>query len=117
IVISAGTDQGIHRDDPVVTADGLIGRVTRVTPNVARVTLLTDATSAVPAIDLTTRARGIVQHGAGAGVTLVFNRVPKDQVIAKNDIVITAGTQLGALPDIYPQGIQIGYVTSVDQRA
>ena len=32
------------------------------------------------------------------------------------DFVVTAGTQLGALPDIYPKGILIGRVTSVDQN-
>ena len=34
----------------------------------------------------------------------------------QGDYVITAGTQLGALPDIYPRGIEIGRVTSVDQN-
>ena len=28
IVISAGSDQGIRKDDPVVTADGLVGKIT-----------------------------------------------------------------------------------------
>lgn len=116
ITISAGTSQGIHEDDPVVTADGLVGRVSRVAATLSRVTLLIDPTSSVAATDLTSKARGIVERGAGTGTTLVFNRVPKEQIVQKDDIVITAGTQLGALPDIYPKGIQIGYVTSVDQR-
>jgi rod shape-determining protein MreC len=116
IVISAGSDQGISKDDPVVTADGLVGKVTAVYSNVSRVTLLTDATSAVAATDLTTGAYGLVQHGAGAGAQLIFARVPKTEVVNLGDYVITAGTQLGALPDIYPKGIEIGRVTSVDQN-
>jgi rod shape-determining protein MreC len=117
ITISAGSNRGIKQDDPVVTADGLVGKVTSVTPDVSGVTLLTDATSAVAAIDLTTGASGLVQHGAGGGKQLIFGRVPKEQVVQVGDIVITAGTQLGALPDIYPKGIEIGKVSSVNQNS
>jgi rod shape-determining protein MreC len=116
IVISAGSDQGIRKNDPVVTADGLVGKVTLVFSNLSRVTLLTDATSAVAALDLNTGAYGLVQHGAGGGAQLVLGRVSKTQRVRQGDYVITAGTQLGALPDIYPKGIQIGRVTSVDQN-
>lgn len=116
IVISAGSDQGIRKNDPVVTADGLVGKVTTVFSNESNVTLLTDATSAVPAIDLTTGAYGLVQHGAGGGAQLILARVPKTEIVSEGDYVITAGTQLGALPDIYPKGIEIGRVTSVDQN-
>ena len=77
-------------------------------------TLLTDATSAVAALDLTTNAYGLVQHGGGA--QLGFGRVPKDRIVHAGDLVVTAGTQLATLPDIYPKGILIGRVTSVDQN-
>jgi rod shape-determining protein MreC len=116
IVISAGSDQGIRKDDPVVTADGLVGKVTAVFSSLSRVTLLTDATSAVAATDLTTGAYGLMQHGAGGGAQLILARVPKTEIVTEGDYIITAGTQLGALPDIYPKGIEIGRVTSVDQN-
>jgi rod shape-determining protein MreC len=116
IVISAGSNQGIRKDDPVVTADGLVGKVTTVFSSESRVTLLTDSTSAVAAIDLNSGAYGLVQHGAGGGAQLVLGRVPKTQIVKLGDYVITAGTQLGSLPDIYPRGIEIGRVTSVDQN-
>jgi rod shape-determining protein MreC len=116
VTIAAGTSNGVRVDDPVVTADGLVGKVTRVSPNEARVTLLTDATSAVAAIDLTTNAYGLVQHGAGVGAQLTLDRVPKQEIVNEGDFVVTAGTQLGALPDIYPKGILIGMVQSVDQN-
>jgi cell shape-determining protein MreC len=37
-------------------------------------------------------------------------------VVGNGDTIITAGTQSGALPDLYPRGIQIGQVTSVGQN-
>jgi rod shape-determining protein MreC len=116
VVVSAGSKEGVRVNDPVVTSDGLVGKVTRVANHVAKVTLLTDATSAVAAIDLQTNAYGLAQHGAGGGAQLTFSRVPKDKVVHAGDFVVTAGTQLKALPDIYPKGILIGRVTSVDQN-
>jgi rod shape-determining protein MreC len=116
ITVAAGSQQGVRVNDPVVTSDGLVGKVTRVAPGQARITLLTDPTSAVAAIDLETKAFGLVQHGAGGGTQLVFGRVPKDKIAKVGDSVVTAGTQLAALRDIYPKGILIGHITSVDQN-
>ena len=116
VTVSAGSKQGVRVNDPVVTSDGLVGRVTRVTPGLARVTLLTDATSAVAASDLRSNAYGLVQHGPGGGAQLVFSRVSKDKVVRRGDFVVTAGTQLASLPDIYPRGILIGRVASVYQN-
>jgi rod shape-determining protein MreC len=113
IVISAGSSDGVRLHAPVVTADGLVGNVTLVTSNASRVTLLTDESSAVAAVDLQTKAVGIVRHGSGGG--LILDRVSKDQVLNNGDTIVTAGTQAGALPDLYPRGIQIGKVTSVGQ--
>jgi rod shape-determining protein MreC len=115
ITIAAGSKHGVRKDDPVVTAAGLIGKVTRVTPTVSQVTLLSDPTSAVAAQDLTSGASGIIRHGAGGGPALFLDRVTKDEVVLVNDVIVTAGTQQGALPDIYPAGIMIGRVTSSGQ--
>jgi rod shape-determining protein MreC len=116
VTVSAGTSQGVRENDPVVTEAGLVGKVTRVASDVSQVTLLTDPTSAVAAIDLETKAYGLAQHGPGGGSQLVLSRVTKDQRVNTGDLVVTAGTQLGPLPDLYPKGILIGRVTSVDQN-
>jgi rod shape-determining protein MreC len=58
----------------------------------------------------------LIQHGPGGGSQLVFGRVSKDKVVKLGDFVVTAGTQLTTLPDIYPRGILIGKVTSVYQN-
>ena len=67
IVIAAGWNDGVRVDDPVVTADGLVGTVSRVGTRTARVRLLTDDQSAVSAVDLVTDAAGIVRAGRGPG--------------------------------------------------
>ncbi len=113
IVISAGTSSGVRLHAPVITADGLVGNVTLAAGREARVTLLTDEASAVAAVDLQTGALGIVRHGQGGG--LIVDRVSKDQTVNDGDTIVTAGTQSGDLPDLFPRGIQIGRVTSVGQ--
>ena len=113
--IAAGAASGIRVHDPVVTADGLVGEVTKVATSVAQVTLLTDQTSAVSALDYQTRADGIVQHGVGSSQTLVLNRVPKEQVVNKGDVLVTAGWRSKRFSSIYPRGIPIGTVTYVNQ--
>lgn len=118
MVIAAGRDYGIRRDDPVVTPDGLVGTVTKVGASVSQVMLLTDEASAVSAVDLRhPGATGLVKHGQGGLDTLILDRVDKAQTVAKGDPVITAGSPGGSLlPSIYPRGIKVGVITSVGQN-
>jgi rod shape-determining protein MreC len=113
VVIAVGTDHGVQVNDPVVTPDGLVGLVTRVTDNAARVQLLTDQQLAVPAIDLRTGAPGVVRHARGTRETLVLDRVRKEERVRRGDQLVTAGWRAGDLDSLYPKGIPIGEVTSV----
>jgi rod shape-determining protein MreC len=115
VVIAVGSSDGVRVNDPVVSADGLVGLVTRVTPGTARVQLLTDQQLAVPAIDLRTGAPGIVRHARGTRETLVLDRVRKQEVVRVGDELVTAGWSASGLSSLYPKGIQVGEVTSVGQ--
>jgi rod shape-determining protein MreC len=115
IVVAAGSQNGVQVLDPVVTADGLVGLVTRVTRGTARIQLLTDQEAAVSAVDLRTSASGIVLHARGTRETLVLDRVRKQDVVRVGDEVVTAGWSAGGLSSLFPKGIPIGKVTSVGQ--
>ena len=111
--IAAGSKQGISVHDPVVTAAGLVGEVTSVFSRESLVTLLTDSTSSVSAVDLTSQgAFGIVSTGQGRG-SLVFDRVPKAKNVSVGDKIITAGSRTGRFGSIYPRNLLVGTVTSV----
>jgi rod shape-determining protein MreC len=112
VIIAAGSDSGIRVDTPVITDDGLVGRVTRVTGSAAQVTLLTDEESAVQALDLTSGATGLVRHGQGEG-SLILDRVPKEAPVGEGDLIVTAGTRSKQYPSLFPRSIPIGTVTSV----
>jgi rod shape-determining protein MreC len=111
VTIAAGSNSGIHVGTPVVSADGLIGRVTNVFGSTAQVTLLTDANSAVPARDVTKGVTGLVRHGQGS--SLMLDLVSKELKVEKDDIIVTQGTVDRRYPDLYPYGIPIGRVQSV----
>jgi rod shape-determining protein MreC len=114
VIIAAGSDDGIRLDAPVITEDGLVGRVTGLTGSAAQVTLITDEGSAVPALDLDspTNARGLVRRGQGAG-SLILDRVPKQAAVSEGDEIVTAGARSKQYPSLFPRGISIGSVTSV----
>jgi rod shape-determining protein MreC len=113
IVVSAGKNNGISKHDAVVTAEGLVGEVTKVASNVAQVTLLSDDSSAVSALDIATNAAGIAQAGMSGSLTV--DRVTKDQVVNRGDVLVTAGWRSGDLSSLYPRGIPLCLVTQVGQ--
>ena len=116
VLIAAGTSAGVRRNDPVVTEDGLVGLVTEVTSNGAKVTLLTDQESSVSAIVLESGAAGIVRHGSSDSSALILDRVGKDALVEDGNLIITAGWRTGRLESLYPRGIPIGTVQSVGQQ-
>jgi rod shape-determining protein MreC len=112
--IAAGSSSGIRVDDPVVTADGLVGKVSSVAGHTSQVTLLTDPNLSVSALDFQTRAIGLVGHGQGQG-TLTLERVQKSQVVTRGDTIVTQYWKVGNLTSLYPAGILIGYVSGASQ--
>jgi rod shape-determining protein MreC len=84
----------------VLSAGALVGEVTKVTPDTALVTLLTDESSAVTAYTIRKGALGIVESGEGG--SLVLDNVPKDKDVTRGDLVATAGTGRRATPVALP---------------
>jgi len=115
IMIAAGTNDGVAKNAPVVTGDGLVGVVTDVTDTSASVTLITDQNSAVTASISESGAWGIVRAGPSAA-TLVLDQVEKDELVETDDLVVTAGWATRKLESIFPEGIPIGVVESVGQQ-
>ncbi len=110
IGIAAGSSSGIRLDDPVVTPDGLVGKVSHVAGHTAQVTLLTAANNAVSAVTVEHGAAGLVSHGEGPS-TLALDHVQKSAVLHEGDPVVTQGFKYGPLTSIYPAGIPIGTIS------
>ena len=105
-----GSAKGQWARRPVTTVDGLLGRVVSSGGDYARVLLLTDRDSAVGAMIERTRRQGIVRGTQEAGV-LSLAYVPLQVDVRPGDRIVTAG-----IDGVFPRGIPVGTVTSVDSR-
>lgn len=106
IVINVGSDRGIIKDMPVVTAEGLVGHVAQVGDSDSVVQLL--MRSRVSALVQSTRAQGIVSWVDGQRFRLRFVEV--SSLVREGDRVVSSG-----LGGRYPKGIPIGTVVEVNQ--
>jgi rod shape-determining protein MreC len=106
VLIDRGAGAGVSRNAPVVSADGLVGRVIAVTPTTAQVMLITDARSAVGVVLQQSREAGVVD-GAG-GRVLRLKYVSRAREIALGELAVTSG-----LGGVFPRGLPVGVVTSV----
>jgi rod shape-determining protein MreC len=114
VQIDKGRDDGVRIDQPVITAGGLAGRVTEVTGGAARVTLITDASSAVSAQVMPDGANGIVKPEVGDPDDLLLDFVEKGRSVRKGGTVVTSGFSSSRLESLFPRGIPIGTVKRVD---
>lgn len=114
VQIDKGESAGIEVDQPVVTAEGLAGKVTATTSSTATVTLITDASSAVSAQIMPKGLRGIVKPQVGDPDDLLVDFIEKDATIEEGDTVVTSGSASTRFESLFPRGIPIGEVTDVD---
>jgi rod shape-determining protein MreC len=110
ILVDRGSLQGVRRNMPVVSPDGLVGRVLEVTPTTAKVQLVTDPMSAVGGLIQRTRVTGIVSGGLAVGARVRYLPLLADVTVG--DELITSG--MGGL---FPKGIPIGRITAVERKS
>ena len=106
IHINRGSDDGLRRGMPVVTQQGLVGRVSQVTASAALVQLITDPSVIVNVRLEPSRAEAILRGSITADIGL--DRIPQDITVSAGDLVLTSG-----LGGNYPPNILIGQVTGV----
>lgn len=117
VTIDQGSSSGIERDDPVVTGDGLVGKVSDTTAGTAQVTLITDHRSAVSARILPNGPLGVVKPEVGDPDDLLLDFIQEDREISKGQRLVTAGSTATDLESLFPPGIPIGEVTKAELQA
>jgi rod shape-determining protein MreC len=113
VTLDVGKGDGVRVNQPVVSGDGLVGKVTAVTGGTATVTLITDGSSNVPAQLEPDGAHGIVTPAVGDPNDMQLQYIQKHHPVNKGAIVVTSGSAPGKLESIFPRGIPIGKVTRV----
>jgi len=114
IEVDLGSDDGVRADEPAVSGDGLVGKVTDVASSTSVVTLITDHTSGVSAKVLDHAGDpGVVLPSVGDPGDLLVQTLPPHSRVAVGDQVVTAGTRSGRLESLFPPNIPIGTVSRV----
>ncbi len=108
-IINRGSDGGLRSGMPVVTSQGLAGRVAAVTAGAARVELITDPSSSVN-VSLEPSGAQAVLIGSLTG-ELSLDLIPQTASVNVGDLVLTSG-----LGGNFPGNILIGQITSVSRR-
>ncbi len=106
VIINRGSDDGLRRGMPVVTQQGLVGRVAAVTAGAARLQLITDPSSKINVRLEPSRASAVLQGEITGDVSL--DMIPQLAAVQTGDLVLTSG-----LGGNYPPNILIGQVTGV----
>ena len=100
-LIDSGSAKNIRFGNPVITENGLIGRVVGVSPHVSRVLMVTDVISRIPVMVARSDARAILVGDGGDHPRLEFVRGKGS--IKKGDQILTSGDS-----GVFPRGLPVG---------
>lgn len=106
IEIDRGERDGIHRNQPVITPDGAVGKVIEVYRDSAQVLLLTDKDSGVGAMLVASRIQSPV--GGTGEPMLTMKYVPADDTVNVGEKIVTSG-----MDRIFPRDVPVGTVLEV----
>jgi rod shape-determining protein MreC len=108
VTLDEGSSSGVKLDFAVISGDGLVGHVVRVSPNACVVQLIIDPHSGVAARLAASGETGLVK-GETDRRDLTMDLVSPDTKVRLSEPVLTAG-YAGSL---YPANIPIGFVSHV----
>jgi len=117
VTIDKGESSGVHVNDPVINGEGLVGKVAQAASDGAQVTLITDSSVGVSARIGSSGATGIVQPKVGDPNDLLLQYLPANTRASRGEYVVTSGTVSSPDDSLYPPGIPIGQVTSINEES
>lgn len=106
--LSAGAKTGVRAGDALVTADGLVGRVTEVWPGLSRAALLTDPNLAIACEVESTGVNGVLRFTLAPSPRLLMTAVPLADTVRVGERIVTS-----ELSRRFPRGIPVGRVRRV----
>lgn len=104
-IIDAGREHSLRSGNPVIAAEGLVGRILETGRKASRVLLLTDASSRIPVAIGERGVRGVLSGDNGPAPRLLM--LPSDARLAGGEEVTTSG-----VGGMFPRGLRIGRVTT-----
>ena len=105
VLINAGADLGVRRDQAAMTGEGLVGRVVEVGQRAARILLITDINSRIPVLVERTRDQAILAGDNTSSPQLIY--LPPRAEVKPGDRIVTSG-----YGGVFPPGLPVGMVVS-----
>lgn len=109
VIIDHGSDDGLRYGMPVVTQQGLVGRVDAVIGSAARIQLITDPGSTVNVTLQSSKADGVLTGSLTGDLSL--GMVAQDANMQTGELLLTSG-----LGGAYPADILVGQVVTIRKR-
>lgn len=110
ILVDRGNLSGAVEDTPVLSPEGVVGRIYRAGLTVSTVLLLIDPSSRIAVVGRDNRAAGIV-YGMGAEEKLVVKYVGLTSTIEPGEVLVSSG-----MDGVYPKGLPVARVSAVKRE-
>lgn len=108
--INKGASDGIKLQSTVVTSEGVVGYIYRMSDNFADILTILDPINRVDVLIDRTRSNGILEGFSGWRCLMKY--VTRTDPVRLNDMVVTSG-----LGNIYPKGLKVGQVAKVERES
>ena len=109
VILDKGLHDNVFIGQPVLDANGVMGKVIQIGPITSRVLLINDSHSGVPVQNARNGIRAIAVGDSYSGMLRLVN-VPQTVDVKVGDVMVTSG-----LGENYPAGYPVGQVTAVDK--
>jgi len=116
VTIDLGKGDGVRVNDPVISGEGLVGRISSAQAGSSQVSLITDQETAVGAKVLPGGAQGVVKPDIGNPDDLILDFIASARKIGTGQEVVTAGWRASDFESLYPPSLPIGEVTRASVR-
>ncbi len=110
VLVNKGSRFGVHPEQPVLDANGIVGQVIRSLPSTAEVMLITDPDHAIP-VEVNRNGLRTIAFGTGQPNRLNLPFLAKNADIVPGDKLVTSG-----LGGIFPAGYPVAIVDEFETR-
>jgi rod shape-determining protein MreC len=106
VYLDKGSNDGIKQGMPVISAEGVVGKIIQALPRSSQVLLISDQTSGVGTILEQSRLQGVLKGKASGEIVL-------DKVMAEEDVKVGERVLTSGGDQIFPKGLPVGTVGEV----
>ncbi|MBD9360326.1 rod shape-determining protein MreC [Methylomonas fluvii] len=110
VVVNKGSRFGVHPEQPVLDANGIVGQVVRALPSSSEVMLITDPDHAVP-VQVNRNGLRTIAFGTGQPNRLHLPFLANNADIVPGDLLVTSG-----LGGVFPAGYPVAVVDKFEAR-